>query len=236
MSTDKVVGIIGGMGPEATVDFMSRVLLATPAVKDQDHVRMIVENNPRIPSRQAAMKGEGKDPGGAIAAIATRLEVAGADFLVMPCNLAHVWRSDIESAISVPFISIIDQSVQLALCQSSNDNAVGLMTTPGCFSAGLYQQALAEAGRPVILQTPNELSTTMSLVERIKSGDKSREVAMGLRQLADELIKRGAKVLIAACTEFPLVLNESMFDVTFITSTDALAKKTVLLALGGDRF
>jgi aspartate racemase len=233
-STDKVVGIIGGMGPEATVDFMSRVLLATPAVKDQDHVRMIVENNPRIPSRQAAMKGEGEDPGAAIAAIATRLQTAGADFLVMPCNLAHAWRSDIESAVSIPFISIVDQSVQSALRRSGDGCAVGLMTTPGCFTAGLYQQALAEAGRPVILQTPEELSASMSLVERIKGGDKSREVAMGLRRLADALVNRGAKVLIAACTEFPLVLDESMFTVAFISSTDVLAKKTVSLAIGDD--
>ena len=234
-STDKVVGIIGGMGPEATVDFMSRILLATPAVNDQDHVRMIVENNPRIPSRQAAMRGEGEDPGATIAAIATRLETAGAEFLVMPCNLAHAWRSDIESAVSIPFISIVEESVQSALRRSGDDSAVGLMTTPGCFTAGLYQQALAEAGRPVILQTPDELSASMSLVERIKGGDKSPEVSTGLRHLADELVNRGAKVLIAACTEFPLVLDESMFAVAFISSTDVLAKKTVSLALGDDR-
>ncbi len=93
---DKLVGIIGGMGPDATVDFMSRVLKATPASKDQDHVRMVVEHNPRIPSRQLAMRGEGEDPGRVIAAMAARLESVGADFIVMPCNLAHAWQGDIE--------------------------------------------------------------------------------------------------------------------------------------------
>lgn len=233
---DKLVGVIGGMGPDATVDFMARVVAATPASKDQDHVRMVVEQNPRIPSRQKAMRGEGENPGPVIAAMAARLESAGADFLVMPCNLAHAWQGDILAATTIPFVSIIDESVKSALCRSGEQSAVGLMTTPGCFAAGLYQQALADADRPVITQTPDELAETMYLVEKIKAGDRSQDVANGLRNLADRLIGRGAKILIAACTEFPLVLNESMFDVTLISSTDVLAKKTVALALGCDDF
>ena len=232
---DKLVGIIGGMGPEATVDFMSRVLIATPAKSDQDHIRMVVENNPRIPSRQLAMRGEGVDPGATIAAIASRLESMGADFIVMPCNLAHAWQSDIEAAINIPFLSIIDESVRAAMECSGDDSAVGLMTTPGCFTAGLYQQALADAGRPIITQTPDELTETMAFVEQIKSGNKSAEVSEGLRALANKLVSRGARVLIAACTEFPLVLDESMFDVAFVSSTDVLAKKTVAIALGKDK-
>ena len=229
---NKLVGVIGGMGPDATVDFMSRVLQQTPASKDQDHVRMVIEHNPHIPSRQRAMSGEGENPGPVIAAMATRLEAAGADILVMPCNLAHAWQSDIEAATTIPFVSIIEASVQAAVCRSGDDSVVGLMTTPGCFAAGLYQQALADAGRPVIIQTPDELQEAMSYVEKIKRGDKSNDVANGLRALADKLIGRGAKVLIAACTEFPLVMDESMFDVAFISSTDELARKTVTLALG----
>jgi len=231
---DKVVGIIGGMGPDATVDFMSRVLRATPANADQDHVRMVVEHNPRIPSRQLAMKGEGENPGPVIAAMAARLEAAGADFLVMPCNLAHAWQSDIRAATSIPFVSIVDESLLSALSRSDDQSAIGLMTTPGCFTSGLYQQALSDAGRPAIVQTPDELSETMLLVEKIKGGDQSTEVADGLKQLANRLVDRGAKVLIAACTEFPLVLTESMFNVAFVSSTDVLAKKTVALALGHD--
>jgi len=231
---DKFVGIIGGMGPDATVDFMSRILQVTPASTDQDHVRTVVENNPRIPSRQAAMRGKGESPGPAIAAIAARLEAMGAEFIVMPCNLAHAWQRDIEAAIKIPFISIVDESVRSALDRSGDDSAVGLMTTPGCFEAGLYQQALADAGRPVIMQTPEELAEAMSFVEQIKGGNRSQEITSGLRALADKLVDRGAKVLIAACTEFPLVLDESMFDVAFISSTDVLARKTVAIALGKD--
>lgn len=220
------------MGPDATVDFMARILRATPARKDQDHIRVIVENNPRIPNRQMAMRGEGEDPGAAIADIAARLQTAGADFLVMPCNLAHAWQDDIKVAVSIPFVSIVAESVRATLQRSADDAAVGLMTTPGCFAAGLYQKALADAGRTVILQTPDELLQTMTLVEAIKGGNQSKEIASDLQGLANKLIDRGAKIIIAACTELPLVLNESMFDVVFVSSTDVLAKKTVALALG----
>jgi len=231
---EKIVGVIGGMGPEATVDFMSRVLAATPAEKDQDHVRMLVEQNPRVPNRQLAMRGEGENPGPVIAAMAARLEAAGAEFLVMPCNLAHAWQSDIEAASSIPFISIVAESVRAAIESSDGDGAIGLLTTPGCFAAGLYQQALAGAGRQIVSQTSEELSMAMSYVERIKSGDRANEVSSGLQKLANRLIDRGASVIIAACTEFPLVLNAPMFDAAFVSSTDVLARKTVAVALGGD--
>jgi len=227
-TNDRLAGVIGGMGPDATIDFMSRVLSHTPADIDQDHVRMVVEHNPRIPSRQQAMRGEGEDPGSAIARMAARLESMGADFIVMPCNLAHAWKDDILESTSVPFVSIVTESVTAAL-DFADDGAIGLMTTPGCFESGIYQDALA--GKGIVLQTPDELATTMSLVKNIKSGNKSAVVATGLREQAERLVARGATSLIAACTEFPLVLDDSMFDVPFISSTDVLAKKTVSLAL-----
>ena len=328
--SDKLVGVIGGMGPDATVDFMSLVLAATPASGDQDHVHMIVEQNPRIPCRQLALRGEGESPGPAIASMAARLEAAGADFLVMPCNTAHAWQVEIVAAISIPFISIVDESVTAAMSQcgegdgiglmaSSGDqdhvhmiveqnpripcrqlalrgegespgpaiasmaarleaagadflvmpcntahawqveivaaisipfisivdesvtaamsqcgegDGIGLMATPGCFSTGLYQDAIRANNRSVIEQTPDELAETMNLIDRIKGGDKSADVSDALRSLAQSLLVRGAKVLIAACTELPLVLDASMFDVGFVSSTHVLATRTVALARG----
>lgn len=230
MNHSKLVGVIGGMGPEATIDFMARVLRHTNAASDQQHVRLLVEQNPHIPSRQMAMRGEGEDPGAALAEMALRLQHAGADFVVMPCNLAHAWQSHILAAIDIPFVSIVAESVDVALQGSRDGSEIGLLTTPGCFAAGLYQEALLETERSLIVQTADELSETMRWVDRIKSGDHSTIVRQGLIDLAQGLIDRGAKVIIAACTEFPLLLDESMFDVAFVSSTDALAKKTIALA------
>ena len=228
------MGVIGGMGPDATVDFMARVIEKTPASSDQDHVRMLVEHNPRIPSRQLAMHGEGESPGPVIVQMAIRLEASGADFIVMPCNAAHAWQDDVVAATSIPFISIIEESVSRSLQCTRDGGAIGLLTTPGCFAAGLYQGALASLKRVTVLQSPEELAETMSLIERIKAGDKSKPVATGLCELTDLLVSRGAETVIAACTELPLVLDQSMLTVPLVASTDALAEKTVALALSDE--
>jgi aspartate racemase len=228
---DRLVGVIGGMGPDATIDFMARVVEHTPADSDQDHIRMLVDQNPRVPSRQLAMRGEGESPGPTLAEMARRLEACGADFLVMPCNAAHAWKDDIVSATSIPFISIIAESVSTAAECAQDDGAIGLLTTPACFAAGRYQRALADANREAVLQSPEELGETMLLIDSIKAGDKSDPVVAGLQRLANLLVSRGAKTVIAACTELPLVLDQSMLSVPLVASTDVLAKKTVALAL-----
>lgn len=228
-AANKVVGVIGGMGPDATVDFMARVLAYTPSAVDQDHVRMLVDHNPRIPSRQKAMRGEGANPGPVLAEMAAGLETGGADFIVMPCNAAHAWQDDIIAATRIPFVSIVEESVRAAR-EHGIGGPVGVLTTPGCLTAGLYQEALADVD--VVLQKPDELGEAMSLIDQIKAGDQSETVSRGLRALAERLVARGAAVLIAACTELPLVLDESMFDVPLVASTDVLAEKTVSLALG----
>ncbi len=228
---DRLVGVIGGMGPEATIDFMARVVEHTPSDIDQDHVRMLVDHNPRVPSRQLAMCGEGEDPGPVLADMARRLEDSGAEFLVMPCNAAHGWQDDIIAATSIPFISIIDESLSAALEYAGDSGAIGLLTTPACFAAGLYQRVLSDSGREAVLQSPEELHEAIAFIDRIKAGDQSEPVVTGLRRLADVLVSRGAKTVIAACTELPLVLDQSMLSVPLVASTDVLAKKTVALAL-----
>jgi len=230
----RLVGVIGGMGPDATVDFMTKVIEKTPASADQDHIRMLVEHNPRIPSRQSAMRGDGQDPGPVIAEMAERLETSGADFLVMPCNAAHAWQQAIVEATNIPFISIIAESVSKALQYTGKEGAVGVLTTPACFAAGLYQQELANTETHAVLQTQDELAEAMSFIDRIKAGDQSEPVVTGLRELAERLGSRGAKTIIAACTELPLVLDQSMFTVPLVSSTDVLAEKTIALALASE--
>ena len=224
---NKIAGVIGGMGPAATIDFMSRVMSASDVRRDQDHLRMLVDHNPAVPSRQAAMRGEGESPGPVLASMARGLEASGADFIVMPCNLAHFWQTDIEHSASIPFLSIVDASVAAAIARSDDNDAVGILTTPGCQTAGLYQHAFATEGRKIVLQTKHELATAMAVVEGVKLGDRSEQQAVRLRALAQALLDRGATLLLAACTEFPLLLKDSMFDVPLISSTDELAKVTV---------
>lgn len=224
--------MLGGMGPDATVDFMAKVIALTPAARDQDHVRMLVDHNPRVPDRQAAILAGGENPGPVLAAMAARLEAGGADFLVIPCNTAHVFQDDILAATRIPLVSIIDASVEATETEAPDASAIGLLATSGCLQAGIYQQALEAAGRTSILPTASELDDLMALIQSIKAGRTGARVATAMGELAKALIVRGAQAIIAGCTEIPLVLAGAALDMPLISSTDVLAARTVGLALG----
>ena len=228
IDSNKTVGVLGGMGPAATVDFMATVVAMTPARTDQDHVHLIVDNDPSIPPRQDAILRGGADPGPAMASMAQRLQDAGADFLVMPCNTAHAFSKAVSDAVSIPLLSIID--VTVAACR--NHKKVGLLSTAACLKSGVYQEAMQALDKELVLPTDEELTEFTELVFRIKQGDQSEPVAKGMLQMVDALQTRGAQAIIAGCTEIPLVLNKSMLDIPLVSSTDELARQTIAFAHG----
>lgn len=218
------------MGPDATVDFMARVLALTPADVDQDHVRMLVDQNPKIPNRQRAILNDGESPGPVLAAIAARLAACDCDFLVMPCNTAHVFADDIRRAISIPLVSIIDVTVGRAA--ASGAGRVGLMASKGCLAADVYQPAIAAEDIEAALQTAEELDELTELIALIKTGDRGAGIRRRMLGLAEALVARGADAIVLACTEIPIVLDRSDVSVPLLSSTDILAAETVLLATG----
>ena len=223
----RIVGVLGGMGPDATVDFLSKVIAATPAERDQDHLRILVDNNPHVPNRQEAVLRGGEDPGPALAAMAKGLAAGGADFLVMPCNTAHAYSQAITSAVDIPLVSIIDVTVDAC----AGAAAVGVLATDGCLASNVFQEALAARGLRAVLPDDAEIAELMRLITRIKAGDQGPDVAAGMRKLAEALVARGADAIIAGCTEIPLVLQADALDVALVSSTDALADATVAIAL-----
>ena len=224
----KTVGVLGGLGPDATVDFMSRVIELTPADKDQDHIPMIVDHNPSVPNRQAAILKDGESPGPLLAEMARRLQDAGADFLVIVCNSAHAFTADLEAATSIPLLSIID--VTADACEPYD--AVAVLATDGCIASGVYQQALERRGINVVLPDADELAELMRLINAIKAGDQGEQVTSAMQAVARAQVAKGAKAIVAGCTEIPLVLRDGALDVPVVSSTDVLAAATVSAALG----
>ncbi len=227
--TSLTVGVLGGLGPEATVDFMGRVLALTPAESDQDHIHLLVDQNPSVPNRQEAILRGGEDPAPAIVRMAQRLEAAGSDFLVMPCNTAHAWEDAIRSEVSIPFLSIVDAT---AAAIPEGIASAGLMTTPAGLASDCYQRALRDRGIDTIHHDDAGLDELMKLVYAIKIGDTGTSVAAGMRELAADLINRGAELIIFGCTEIPIVLDAGDIPVPALSSTDELAKRTIAIARG----
>jgi aspartate racemase len=223
-----LVGVLGGMGPEATVDFMSKVIALTPGEDDQDHVRLLVDQNPHVPNRQKALLRGGESPGPVLADMARRLEAGGCDFLVMPCNTAHAFQEDIRSAVNIPFVSIIDATLDAAL----GAKCVGIMATTACVQANVYQPALESRGMRYLLPDDDEIDELTRLSFEIKSGNKSGEIKAAVLGFAAALIDQGANAIVSGCTEYPLVLGAGDLAVPLLSSTDELAKTTIALARG----
>jgi aspartate racemase len=224
------VGVIGGMGPAATTQFIARVQALTPARGDQDHLRLLVDCNPQVPDRNVAATAGGPSPAQVLASMARGLETAGAQLLAMPCNAAHAYASDIAGAVSIPFVNLIEAVANEAVAQAQG-GAVGLIAADACLEAGLYQEAFARRGAELLIPSAKGEAAFMALLYRIKSGDLGAEVQSAMADLAQDLIARGAAVVVAGCTEVPLVLKPGAISVPLADSIEILAARTVEAAL-----
>lgn len=225
------VGIMGGFGPEATADFFAKLIAATPADTDQDHLHILIDNNPGVPNRHLAIRGQMPSVGPDLVAMARRLETAGADFLVMVCNTAHAWSDDIRAGVSIPFVSFIEEVCD-HIAEAHAPCPVGLMAADGCLEAGLYQAALTARGFEPVCWGEDQLRRFMTLVFRIKAGERDETMGAEMARLAESLASRGASLIISGCTEIPLVLSEADVRVPLISSSDLLVRHTVDYARG----
>lgn len=223
---------MGGMGPDATVDFMAKVIALTDSGRDQDHVHMIVDQDPTVPNRQAAIDGGNDDVSPHLAAMAARLENAGADFLVMVCNTAHVFLDGVRANTRIPFISLIEETIAEIDRVRPDAEVVGVMATNSCLDTGIYQDEVARSGRRAIIPDDAGRSELMRLINTIKAGDKRDEIAAGMEAIAQALVDQGADVIVGGCTEIPIVFEGSDFAVPVISSTNVLAERTLALASG----
>ncbi|MGO9946142.1 MAG: aspartate/glutamate racemase family protein [Steroidobacteraceae bacterium] len=223
-STHRVVGIIGGMGPEATVDLMRRVIAKTPVRDDQDHIHLIVESNPKIPSRIAHLiEGSGPDPTPELMRIAANLQRAGADALAIPCNTAHAYADSIRRAVSIPLLDMVNLTVEEIA--SSGRARVGLLASTAVHNTALYATAFSAHGIATLL--PPQQEQVMALIKAVKRGDTGIQVQDALGRIALEMGDR-ADVLLIGCSELSVIA--AGIAVPFVDSLDVLAQAVVNFA------
>ncbi|MSP50650.1 MAG: amino acid racemase [Alphaproteobacteria bacterium] len=225
-----VVGVIGGLGPEATLDFFGKVLIHSRAKTDQDHIHLVIENNPKTPDRNAAVAGTGMSPGPALARMAMALDRAGVDFIVMACNTAHAFEKDIRAATRKPFISLIDEVADEVRRTYPEARRVGLLAAQGCLDSRIYETAFSRHDIQSLQPEKSSQERFMRLLYRIKAGERGPDIRAGMRQLGEELVAGGADILIAGCTEVPLVLTSGENSKPLVDSTDVLARRCVSYA------
>jgi aspartate racemase len=164
--------------------------------------------------------------------MAKRLEEAGADFLVLVCNTAHVMLDGVHKVRQIPFVSIIDETIAEIDRRCASAKIVGIMATDGCLDTGIYQRAVEASGRTSLVPDVAGKARLMSLIDTIKAGDKGAEVSAGMKSVAQSLVDSGAEVIVGGCTEIPIVFEGDGFAVPVISSTNVLAQRTIAFAKG----
>lgn len=228
----KTVGILGGLGPEATIEFYRAIFkysVARGAQKDQDHLETIISMIPATPNRDLAIKEGKNDPVKELVRSAKRLESAGADFIVIPCNAAHYFLEDIHRSVGIQVLNIIEIVVQSIY--RAGMNKVGLLATDGTLYGKLYDRELEKQHIGLVkLTEPDQEAYINKAVfgpSGIKAGITEGEPKALIEYAANLLIRDGAQAIIVGCTDISLVIDSEKFPVPMIDSLAELARYTV---------
>jgi aspartate racemase len=217
-----LIGVLGGMGPAATIDFMIKMLKATTATNDQEHVPMIVHDVPQIPDRSTAIQNNSDEPWLPLLAGALMLERAGAELIAIPCNTAHHWYERLTRSTHVEIVHIADAVRWSIKTRFQRINRLALMATRGTIRTAIYGERLADVVDQLIIPDASIQNLIDQSIGAVKSGARPL-AAMLAGDAARRLLDAGADALLLACTELPVALEGSHYLGRSIDATDALA-------------
>ncbi|MBN3757098.1 aspartate/glutamate racemase family protein [Paraburkholderia sp. Tr-20389] len=235
------LGVVGGVGPAATVDFLHKVVRNTPAVRDQDHIKVIVEQNPQIPDRTDYLTGKGADPTLALYATCRKLEDGGADLIAIPCNTAHAFIASIEARLRIPIVNMMNVTADYLRATFPSVDRIGLLATEGTIASGVYHKALEARGMTEVLPPPALQARVTNAIygaRGVKAGYTSGECADDIIAAVESLLFQHVEVILLACTELPLLFPQAATvtrngrTAQLVDPTDVLAKCCVEFARG----
>lgn len=232
------IGVVGGVGPAATVDFMNKIVRNTPAKRDQEHLKVVVEQNPQIPDRTENLLGNGVDPTIALYSTCKKLEADEADIIAIPCNTAHAFVERIQPYLSIPIVNMLFETVEYIKKCCKGRTAVGLLATSGTIGSRVYHDVIVPAGFELIVPDTENQKRVMDAIygpQGVKAGFTTGQCVDDLMQAMTSLVVRGAEIIVLGCTELPLLVERSDAlpvagkTVVVLDPTDILAKKCVSL-------
>jgi len=220
-----ILGILGGMGPEATADLYRQIIRLTPASKDQDHIPTLIYSLPQVPERTDSIRSGSKEIIPFVIEGVTRLEKAGASFIVIPCNTAHYYYDQMQAAISIPIIHMIREAAVETKARHPDAQRIGLLATSGTIESKLYEKELHENGLQVIVPDSEvQNDKVMKAVFGIKAGTDKNISEDLLARAGQHLANKGAEVIILGCTEIPLAFNPARSRIPVIDATKVLSE------------
>ena len=220
---NKVLGVIGGVGPMATVDFYKKIIERTDASCDQEHIHVLIDGYSQIPDRTASILAGDERPLPYLVDSARRLESAGADLLVVACNAAHYFFDKLQAACSIPLLNMIELTAQEAVRRGFS--RVGLLAVDGTLRAGIYDRAAEKFGPSLVRPDEDGQRAVMRIIyDEVKAGAPIHRET--LFATLDDMVDRGSECFILGCTELPLVFSGCR-DYVFLDPGTILAEEAI---------
>jgi aspartate racemase len=231
----KTIGVLGGMGPESTAELLVWITRCTTAAREQDHLRVLIDSNPKIPNRtEALLSGRLGPVIEAMAETALALERAGAEIIGIPCNTAHAFLGDVRKAVGVPVVDMVDETARRASELFGPTSAIGLLATDGTLRSRLYHEALERHGLAGIgPPTAGVQNAVMDALDAVKLHGVSEDAYLALAIGVRDLVGHGVTALIAGCTEVSLVLRRHQPELPWLDALQVLAEALVREATAG---
>ncbi|TAM88840.1 MAG: aspartate/glutamate racemase family protein [Candidimonas sp.] len=226
----RCVGVLGGMGPLAGATFVERLVRLTSAGRDQDHIPVVLVNDPRIPDRTAAQLYGGESPLPLMRRGLRTLIGAGADCIVIPCNTAHFWFDDLQHVSVKPILHIVASVIADLERQGITDGVIGVLGTPATIRRGLYQHGLLAAGYEVAVPDEDVIQHLLGpAIDDVKANQLVPAFDLVARAI-DGMKRRHARAVVLGCTELPLAVPHARrpeFGIAMTDSIDALARAAI---------
>jgi len=229
----KTIGILGGMGPEATAYLFELIIKNTKAEKDQEHIPVIIYSNPKVPPRTDAIFKTAPSPVPYLLEGVRILQQAGADFIVIPCVTAHYFYPEVAAQDNFPLLNLLDETLLWVQRQIPGLKKAGLVSSTGTVKSKLFHDTFGGAGIEVIAPNDGEQAKVMDAIfgkHGIKGGFLEGESKKIIINTAEALIQRGAEAIIAGCTEVPLVLKGKDIAVPLVEPLQIIAEACIVKA------
>lgn len=224
----RIVGIFGGMGPEATANFYSEIVRLTPAKKDQEHLPVLIYSLPQVPDRSTCIASGSREIVPWLTHAVRKLQRGGASFIAIPCNTVHYFHADMQHAVSIPVLNMITETADAVQRDHPKAKTIGLLATSGTVRSKLYENEFTKRGLKVLLPSETmQQCCVMDAVYSIKSGGSKQQQADLLACAANDLIARGADVVVLGCTEIPLAFDVKRSRVPVVNATQILARAAI---------
>jgi aspartate racemase len=234
------LGVLGGVGPAATVSFLDKLVRATPASRDQDHLKVVVEQNPQIPDRTDHLVNRGPDPTLALYATCRRLELAHADAIAIPCNTAHAFVERIQPALTIPIVHMLKETVAFIASRWPRARRIGLLATDGTLQSRVYHQEAEAAGLAIVAPSIAMQLRVMAAIygpDGVKAGHVSPSNHDAILDVIAHLADLDADAVILGCTELPLLVPQDLNftmngrGLPIVDPSDVLARRCIEMAL-----